>query len=114
MMASPPPTTNTATDDVDCDGLYKKFIKVTNRSIHNHGFAKSLLIVLLPFVGLVSLVVGLQGLVYSSRYSLVGGHHLALRGFVRGSNDVSRSTHAQQFDIPSCARDVFITLHNNK
>ena len=114
MMASPPTTNNTAADDVDCDGLYKKFIKVTNRLIHKHGFATALLLVLLPLVGLVSLVVGLQGLVYSSRYSLVGGHHLALCGFVRGSNDVSRSTHAQQFDIPSCARDVFITLHNNK
>jgi len=115
MMASPPTTTNNA-DDVDCDGLYKKFIKVTNRLIHTQGFAKSLLIVLLPLVGLVSLIVGLQGLVYS-RYSLVDGHHLALRGFVRGSGaDVSRSSSDAQhkhFDIPSCARDVFITLHNN-
>ena len=118
MMASPP-TTNTAAstaDDVGCDGLYKKFMKVTNKLIHTHGFATALLIVLLPLLCLVSLVVGLQGLIYS-RYSLVsGGHHLALRGFIRGSAsvDVSRSTHAQQFDIPSCARDVFITLHNNK
>jgi len=75
-------TTNNATDDVDCDGLYKKFIKVTNKLIHTQGFAKSLLIILLPLAGLVSFIVGLQGLVYS-RYSLVDGHQLALRGFVR-------------------------------
>ena len=114
MMASPTTTASTA-DDVDCDGLYKKALKVTNRLIHTQGFAKSLLIVLLPFVCLVSLVVGLQGLVYS-RYSLVDGHQLALRGFIRGSNvDVSRSSsNAQQFDIPSCARDEFITLHNRQ
>ena len=116
MMASPPTTTNTAADDVDCDGLYKKFIKLTNKLIHTQGFAKSLLIVLLPLACLVSLVVGLQGLVYS-RYSLVDGHQLTLRGFIRGSNvDVSRppSSDAQQFDIPSCARDVFIALHNKR
>ena len=112
MMASP--TTTASIDDVDCDGIYKKFMKVTNKVIHNQGFAKSLLIVLLPLVCLVSLVVALQGLVYSRSYSLVDEHQLALRGFVRGSRPSSLGDQHKHLDIPRCARDVFITLHNNK
>ena len=110
----------------DCDGLLTvKVLKPLNRILHTRGFVTASLFVLIPLVGMVSLVVGLQGLAYSE-YSLL---HTGLRSSGRSrslrvisiideiTTTSSNTQYITDLDIdplPECAQDVIVTLYNEE
>lgn len=110
----------------DCDGLLTvKVLKPLNRILHTRGFVAASLFVLIPLVGMVSLVVGLQGLAYSE-YSLL---HTGLRSSGRSRSlraisiidEITTTSDNTQYitdldvdSLPECAQDVIVTLYNEE
>lgn len=105
----------------DCDGfLTVKVLKPLNRILHTRGFVTASLFVLIPLVGMVSLVIGLQCLAYSE-YSLL---HTGLRSSGRSrslrvinSGEITTTSSNTQYitdldidQLPECAQDVIVTL----